>query len=69
MQIAKPLTTDEMLEYFEQEHPEYEENEFMTIVHGLIADGKITFDPYDRRPTRDGGNQGVLRAVRPYSLH
>lgn len=60
------LTITEMLEYFTRDHPFTEGGDtegFFEAILSLIADGSITYDPFDRRKTRNGGTQGVLCAV------
>ncbi len=58
------LTIDEMLEHFDRDHATVDINaEVVQAARSLIAKGKVTYDPTERRRGPDGVTVGVLHAV------
>jgi len=62
----RPLTIPEMLEYFERDHPDPGEDHAGDVIRAarsLIAKGMVIYDPFERRSTKNGETQGVMRAA------
>ena len=59
----RPLTIPEMLDYFDRDHPDPDEDHDGDLIRdcrSLIAKGIVIYDPFERRPIKNGGTQGVM---------
>ena len=64
---VRPLTITEMLDFFDRDMPDPGEDHAGDIIRAsrdLIVWGMVIYDPFERRPTKNGGTQGVMRLAR-----